>query len=968
MRHVFDRISALTVGVMLAFYVSSAYDTNVSCCAEETSVPNWIWKNDQRVVGLDVVFNKSIDIAKTVSSATLRCVGQSTSLDVSMDGDQLAELEPYDPIRWLDVTENLTQGDHQIEAKCHSVLGTPAFFVMLDVTYQDGTTQRIVSDESWLVGKNNAYIRSAVESGLAVPLDRRVQTGAVENYEQWKLAHDNKSAESAKFKLVDGFQIQRLRSAKQDEGSWVSMVFDPQGRLIIAREKSGLLRMTLDGDDVRDAELIEDTLKECRGLLFVGNDLYANANNSKGLYRLKSDGNDRFTEPELVFASSGGVGHGRNDLALGPDGMIYSIHGDAVDLPGNAIRHTSPGRHAKSDKTPKEGHLLRINPEDGRVEVLAAGLRNPFGIDFNADGEIFTYDADAEYDMGAPWYRPTRVSHIVTGADYGWRGVTKSWPPYYPDRIDFARPGLDIGKGSPTAVKFGTRSNFPYPYRDALFILDWTYGRIVVVHMIPRGASYLMNGETFLQGSPLNVTDLDFGPDGSMYFVTGGRKTKSALYRVKYTGLTVDRPKLTKHQAVRETFAKRNRFLRKELESMRVPNDKRSLAELLGDSDPWIRYAARQYVQHHPEEKPTMDEFSISSMLAAWPPPKLRYEIQHDHAIFSLLWGARMSPETAAKSQKLGYLHVVRKWLDSDLANKRLKTDVLSKLQSWYPDNDFDVNRVLGELLVRLKSPQVVPKTIQLLRQATDQKHRMQYLYVLRTVDFGWTNELRREYFTALNATGDFIGGDGMPTFLAKIREEAVVSLTDTERSDLGALLEEPRTETVDIVERPQRKFVREWTVKDLLASEVRSDAPKPNAERGAKIFSQALCANCHRFAGRGHFVGPDLTLVSRRFGREDILASIIDPSRVVAEKYQSLKVITTDGKTHVGQVVLGGDYRSPKLRLATDPSDATKTIEIEKSEIEAQKKSSVSWMPKGLLDTFSREEIEDLIMYLSNS
>ena len=75
MRHVFDRISALTVGVMLAFYVSSAYDTNVSCCAEETSVPNWIWKNDQRVVGLDVVFNKSIDIAKTVSSATLRCVG-----------------------------------------------------------------------------------------------------------------------------------------------------------------------------------------------------------------------------------------------------------------------------------------------------------------------------------------------------------------------------------------------------------------------------------------------------------------------------------------------------------------------------------------------------------------------------------------------------------------------------------------------------------------------------------------------------------------------------------------------------------------------------------------------------------------------------------------------------------------------------------------------------------------------------
>ena len=40
---------------------------------------------------------------------------------------------------------------------------------------------------------------------------------------------------------------------------------------------------------------------------------------------------------------------------------------------------------------------------------------------FNGDGEMFPYDADIAWDVGLPWYRPTRVLHLVSGADYGWR-------------------------------------------------------------------------------------------------------------------------------------------------------------------------------------------------------------------------------------------------------------------------------------------------------------------------------------------------------------------------------------------------------------------------------------------------------------------------------------------------------------------------------------------------------------------
>ena len=120
-----------------------------------------------------------------------------------------------------------------------------------------------------------------------------------------------------------------------------------------------------------------------------------------------------FANPSCCMLRRAVLGHGRNDLALGPDGKIYMIHGDAVDLPENCIDYTSPFREARRGRRTREGHLLRINPDGGPVELLAAGLRNPFGIDFNVDGEVFTYDADAEYDMGAPWYRPTRVNHLV---------------------------------------------------------------------------------------------------------------------------------------------------------------------------------------------------------------------------------------------------------------------------------------------------------------------------------------------------------------------------------------------------------------------------------------------------------------------------------------------------------------------------------------------------------------------------
>ena len=73
---------------------------------------------------------------------------------------------------------------------------------------------------------------------------------------------------------------------------------------------------------------------------------------------------------------------------------------------------------------------------------VCGGVRNPYDIAFGPDGELFTYDADMEMDIGTPWYRPTRVCYLASGGDYGWRTGSGKWPKYYADSLP---PAVEIG-------------------------------------------------------------------------------------------------------------------------------------------------------------------------------------------------------------------------------------------------------------------------------------------------------------------------------------------------------------------------------------------------------------------------------------------------------------------------------------------------------------------------------------------
>ena len=127
------------------------------------------------------------------------------------------------------------------------------------------------------------------------------------------------------------------------------------------------------------------------------------------------------------------------------------------------------------------------------------------------DRDLFIHDADMESDEGTSWYRPTRLCHVVPGGEYGWRSGWSKWPEYYFDSLPAV---IDTGRGSPAGIVTYNHFMFPARFHGCLFTADWSQGKILAIKLKRTGASYSATTETFLEGNPLNVTDLEVGPDG----------------------------------------------------------------------------------------------------------------------------------------------------------------------------------------------------------------------------------------------------------------------------------------------------------------------------------------------------------------------------------------------------------------------------------------------------------------------
>ena len=271
---------------------------------------------------------------------------------------------------------------------------------------------------------------------------------------------------------------------------------------------------------------------------------------------------------------------------------------------------------------------------------------------------------------------------------------------------------------------------------------------------------------------------------------------------------------------------------------------------------------------------------------------------------------------------------------------------------------------MLVELLVYLRSPSVIPKTIALLRDATASEDLLHYTFFLRYVQDDWTLDARRAVFAALDRAEKLPGARQYFKALADTRKEHLAALTPAERDALApALAPAPKP----AVAAAPAAFVKNWQLADLLPR--LADAARGRSWAGARTaLTQAQCVLCHRVSADNSLpaavLGPDLTSVASRFSRRDLLEQIIDPSKIIDEKFRNVTLFLADGSDLTGTIE---SEDAAKIILRPNPLSAD-TVTIAKKEIRRRELSNISPMPTELLNTLTADQILDLLAWFEAS
>lgn len=465
-------------------------------------------------------------------------------------GGGTADLVEYDVSRYL------SRGRNIIGVKVTNTRGTTAgVAARVAIKERDGDWQVFSSDDTW---KTNIDVLPLWNTGLYNDSrwDDAQMFGKLGETPPWdireQVAENEATISTERFKIDREFDVQELLNDEQT-GSLISVAFNEFGHILAGRADGPLL-LIFDSNEDGTPDKVKtycDKVKNCQGILALNGNVYVTASGPDGeaLYRLSDTDRDGTLEDVNALIKFSGVGgeHGAHAITLGPDGMLYVVVGNHanVDAPfaetspfrnyyeGDLLpRYEDPSGHANDVKAPG-GVIIRTDLDGKEVEVVAGGLRNAYDFAFNRLGDMFVHDSDMESDEGTTWYRPTRLYHVTPGGEFGWRSGWAKWPNYYVDNLPEI---LDTGRGSPTGAAIYNHFAFPTRYQHQLFLADWSRGRILTVELKPNGASYTATSEVFLEGQPLNITDLEVGPDGGLYFVTGGRGSAGGVYRISWKG------------------------------------------------------------------------------------------------------------------------------------------------------------------------------------------------------------------------------------------------------------------------------------------------------------------------------------------------------------------------------------------------------------------------------------------------
>jgi putative membrane-bound dehydrogenase-like protein len=239
-----------------------------------------------------------------------------------------------------------------------------------------------------------------------------------------------------------------------------------------------------------------------------------------------------------------------NGIKFGPDGWLYGRCG--ASSPGHIGKPGTP----LEERVPVRGGIWRFHPDYGTVEVLCYGTTNPWGHDWNADGELFfinTVNGHLWHCIpGAHFVRahtidpnPRAYQLIDTHADHYHWDNTKDWT----DSRGAKGKHDDLGGGhAHIGCMIYRGDNWPEQYRGKLMTLN-QHGRRVNVDRLDReGSGYVGRHEPDILKSAdpwFRGIELGYGPDGGVFILdwsdtgechdhTGVHRTSGRIYKVTY--------------------------------------------------------------------------------------------------------------------------------------------------------------------------------------------------------------------------------------------------------------------------------------------------------------------------------------------------------------------------------------------------------------------------------------------------
>ena len=244
-------------------------------------------------------------------------------------------------------------------------------------------------------------------------------------------------------------------------------------------------------------------------------------------------------------------------------------------------------------------------------------------------------------------------------------------------------------------------------------------------------------------------------------------------------------------------------------------------------------------------------------------------------------------------------------------------------------------NRVLDQLIASVKgkpsSNSVAEAAVRATSKLYDARDQMAELLTSRDYPLG----LRRE---ALRTLAEL--RDGGPRVLDLART--------------GKLPEDLKNEATTLLHTSHDRGVRDQADSVLPLPKTAAGRPLPSIfqlvrrsgdpDKGRAVFFRAgtnSCSNCHRIQGRGQWIGPDLSTIGVKYGREELIRSILSPSAAIAVSYRSLVASLADGR-----VITGLPVEDTPDRLVVKTADGQR-IAVEPRSVEDRRTATSRSCPK---------------------